>query len=69
MLNHDMSYAFIESVRGCYPTNQTLPGLSGALIPPRSRCSFLPRRQFPVKVSKRDHSKTKSVHIMGQQIL
>ena len=40
-----------ESVRGCYPKNQTLPGLSGSLIPPRSRCSFLPRRRSPVKVN------------------
>ena len=45
-------YTIIESIRGCYPKNQTLPGLSGSLIPPRSRCSFLPRRRSPVKVMK-----------------
>ena len=42
---------FAESIRGCYPRNQTLPGLSGSLIPPRAKCKFLPKRRSPVKVS------------------
>ena len=49
-----------ESLRGCYPKNSSLPGLSGSLIPPKNNCVFLPKRRSPVKV--------KLFKIIAQQI-
>ena len=48
---HHLFFVSTESLRGCYPRNQTLPGLGGSLIPPKTKCRFLPRRRSPVKVS------------------
>ena len=42
---------FSESLRGCYPIDKSLPGLSGSLIPQKPNCVFLPKRRSPVKVS------------------
>jgi len=39
-----------ESLRGCYPNDKSLPGLSGSLIPQKPNCVFLPKRRSPVKV-------------------
>ena len=44
------SNTFSESLRGCYPNDKSLPGLSGSLIPQKPNCVFLPKRRSPVKV-------------------
>ena len=43
--------SFAESVRGCYPLSESLPGLGGARLFPRSTCVFQPNRKSPVKAS------------------
>ncbi len=43
-------FSWIGTVRGCYPVRGTLPGLSGGVLLPKTRCDFQPKSASPIKV-------------------